>query len=101
MLGLQTFFPLANEHLVEAGVIELTDLINLIAINPRKVLKKSQIVLEEGSVADLTVFNPQKTWTFDKKDIPSVSKNSPFIGKEMKGKVLGTCLKGKWQPNFA
>ncbi|MEZ4774966.1 MAG: dihydroorotase [Bacteroidia bacterium] len=98
MLGLQTFFPLANMQLVNQQVISMGRLIEMIAINPRKILGKPSVSVKPGSVADLTIFDPQAVWTYDISHIPSRSKNSPFIGQSLRGKVLGTCLKGKWQP---
>jgi len=43
-----------------------------------------------GEKANLTFFQPTKAWTFAQKDIQSKSKNTPFIGQQFKGKVLGT-----------
>ena len=52
-------------------------------------------VIKEGSIANITLFNPKETWTFNKENILSKSKNSAFIGIEMKGKVYGIYNQGK------
>lgn len=49
----------------------------------------SQPVIKEGEKAELTVFDPTIQWTLEKKHIKSKSMNTPFIGKSLKGKVLG------------
>lgn len=51
--------------------------------------------IEENKKADLTLFSTEGSWRFGKSDILSKSKNSAFIGTEMKGKVYGICNKGK------
>ncbi len=47
------------------------------------------LTIKEGNKASLTLFDPVKKWTVTEKDIRSKSKNSPFIGKELTGKVFG------------
>lgn len=51
-------------------------------------------VIKEGSIANITLFNPNGNWTFNKENILSKSKNSAFIGNIMKGKVYGIYNKG-------
>lgn len=69
-------------------------IIELIAINPRRILGLQIPTIEEGNMAELSFFNPEKEWTFSKKDIQSKSTNSPFIGKTLKGKALGIFNEG-------
>jgi dihydroorotase len=52
-------------------------------------MKLPEIKIIEGEVANLTVFDLEKEWTFSLSDIRSKSSNTPFIGFEMKGMVLG------------
>jgi len=86
MIGLQTAFSLA----LQAGLpVEL--IVEKLAINPRKILNVSALVLEEGQPANLVVFNAADTWTFDKQNNRSKSANSPFLGQNLKGKILLTC----------
>ena len=51
--------------------------------------------IEEGKKANLTFFNPDENWVFDKEKINSKSKNSAFLGMKMKGKVYGIFSEGK------
>ena len=51
--------------------------------------------IKEGNIANLSFFNPEKTWTFTKENIQSKSKNSAFLGLEMKGKAYGIYNQGK------
>lgn len=89
MLSLQSFFSLANEHLIEPNIIDLAMWVNLVSYTPRKILQLPELRIEAGSSANLTLFNPDSSWTFKQGDIPSRAKNSPFINKKLKGKVLG------------
>lgn len=95
MLGLQTFYPLAQQHLVESGYLSEEALIMLISLNPREILGKERVSLIEGGMADLTFFSPTVEWTLEAKDIPSQAKNSPYIGQNLKGKVWGVMTGGK------
>jgi dihydroorotase len=51
--------------------------------------------ISEGSKADLTVFTPNINWTFNTSDILSGTKNTPFIGHELRGMVHGIVNNGK------
>ena len=92
-LGLQTMYPLYNTHLTK--VIKLDSFIEKVAIRPRQLLNIELPKIEEGAVANLTIFDPKPIWTFTKKDILSKSKNSPIVGMELKGKVVGVVNNGK------
>ena len=87
IIGLQTLFSLANE--IFEGELELADLIQKFSINPRTVLQLDIPKIEEGYKANLTLFNPDLKWTFAERENASKSNNSPFLGKDLKGKSLG------------
>jgi len=61
----------------------------------RNVFSSENQPIEENKKANLTLFSNEGNWRFEKSDILSKSKNSAFIGTEMKGKVYGICNKGK------
>ena len=63
--------------------------------NPRRILGLEPIFLTEGSIADITVFDPNLEWIVEKKKLHSKSKNSVFKGEKLKGKVLYTISKGE------
>ena len=94
-LGLQTTYSLYNTHL--SKVIDAESFVEKVAIQPRKLLNIDLPLIEEGAVANLTIFDPNYEWSFSKKDILSKSKNSPAIGMELKGKVIGIVNNGKSQ----
>ena len=85
--GLQTAFPLACTHLEKHIGIE--GIIQKMAINPRTVLQLDVPVIEKEFSANITLFNPTKKWTLTKEMLVSKSTNTPFIGTEFTGKVLG------------
>lgn len=76
------------------GKIEWSRIIELISINPRRVLGLEIPTIKEGQWAELSFFNPDKEWIFSKEHLQSKSSNSPFIGKALKGKALGIYNEG-------
>lgn len=74
------------------GHLTINEIIEAISIKPRQVLGLAVPTIEIGSVANLTVFAPDMTWTFEQS--LSKSNNSPFLGKDLKGKVLGIVNNG-------
>ena len=86
IIGLESAFGLLCKHLTPH--IELSQLIEKNAINPRKTLGLDQATISEGNIANITFFNPDLEWEFKKTDIKSKSNNTPFLGKLLKGKAL-------------
>src|SRR5438128_3846321 len=89
--GLETAVGLALTKL-QLGVGRL---IELFSINPQKIMKVTPWGLFEGSVADLTVLDLNRNWTFDVTQSRSRSRNSPFNGWQLKGKAVATIVGGK------
>jgi dihydroorotase len=94
MIALQTAFPLACQLEKEIG---LEGIVEKMSINPRKVLGLEAASIEEKAAANLFLFNPKTEWTLEEADIASKSKNSPFIGKQLQGKILGVVNNGMIQ----
>ncbi|MCC6727587.1 MAG: dihydroorotase [Saprospiraceae bacterium] len=92
-IGLETAFGLSWMHLHNS--LTISQFIEKIAIAPRKLLGLPVPKIGPGEAASLTIFNPNTEWTFSAKDIQSRSKNTPFVGWRMKGKVVGVINKGK------
>jgi len=90
MIGTQTLFATLNE----VKGLSLEDKINAIAIRPRKVMKLPISPIEQNSIANLTIFNPELEYTLSAEDLASLSKNTPLIGKKLKGKALGVINNG-------
>ena len=94
IIGLETTYSLCNTFLND--ILEIEDMVTILAFNPRKLLNLPQPSIEEGVMANLTIFDPNLEWTFSQKDIQSKSKNTPFVDHEFKGKVLGVVNNGKY-----
>lgn len=92
--GLETSLGLVNTYLVKTGHIDYDRMVELMCINPRDILRIPQVTLEVGSVADITLFDPEETWTVKAEDMYSKSLNSPFIGYELVGKPTDVFCKG-------
>lgn len=88
IIGLETAFGCLNKVLSKH--IDLSSIIKTLTTNPRKVYQLAIPQIKVGEKAELTFFNPNKSWVFSNKDIYSKSKNTPFIGEELKGKVITT-----------
>lgn len=86
MIGLQTSYAVANTAL--EGISQ-ERLVELFAINSRKILGLEVPTITEGAKASLTLFNPTQKWSLQKQAVQSLSTNSPFIGVELTGKPLG------------
>ena len=85
-IGLQTAFAAALTYSGKTA----EELLPFFTSKPAEILGMDSRKIEEGEQADLTVIDAEATYLFEKKDIRSLSKNSPFIGKYLKGKILGT-----------
>ncbi len=89
--GLETAFAVLSTT-VEGLAVE--KIVEMLAINPRRIFKMETATIKEGNKATITLFDPYKKWTFTEKDIKSLSRNTPFIGRSFKGKPLGIINNG-------
>lgn len=94
IIGLETSLPLSLA-LVEGKVFDLNALITAMSLNPARILGIDRGTLAPGSVADITIIDPDAVWTVEAEKLASRSKNSPFLGKEMKGRATYTIVDGK------
>lgn len=88
--GLETVFSLLMTH--NRG-LPLGVLISKLTARPRQILRLPAISLAEGQPANLTLFDPAGPWTY--KHTRSKSKNSPFLGQALTGRVVGTVHQGQ------
>lgn len=92
MINLQTF----GAHLVTLSkVMDWEVLVEKITINPRRLLGLEIPKIEVEEKANLTLFDPNRTWTFDEKSNFSKSKNSPWLNKELVGKTIAVFNNGR------
>jgi dihydroorotase len=95
IVGLETAVSLCLDRLVHAGVIGLPRLVELLSLNPARVLGIPGGTLSEGAQADLTVLAPDATVTIDARSFKSKSKNTPFDGWTLRGGVAATIVGGR------
>ncbi len=95
IVGLETAVPLALDRLVHAGVIRLPRLVELMSVNPARILRIPGGTLSEGAPADITILAPDVKVTIDAAALRSRSKNTPFNGWELRGGVAATIVGGR------
>ncbi len=97
ILGLQTSLPILLTF-VHSGKLSLSRVIESMTVAPARLLGlKESGTLRPGSPADLILLNLNEEWTLDPEAVVSKSKNSPFLGRKFKGKVIRTMLEGNWK----
>ena len=87
MIGLESCLGVVNKVLVKDNGMSLKSLIEKLTVNPRKIMNIDRNLFAIGEKAQITIFDPNKKWTFSEKDIYSKSSNSPFLGHDLVGKV--------------
>lgn len=95
IIGFETALAAIVTNLIDKGLLTELDMVRLTSYNPAKLLKIDRGEIKEGKIADLTIYNPNEEYTYTKDMIVSKSKNTPFIGKKLKGKVEYTIVSGK------
>lgn len=94
IIGLQTSLPLTLA-LVREGVMDLITAMEKLTANPAKILGVKGGIIEEGSDADLTLIDLDREYSLTAEDIKSKSRNSPFIGRPLRGKAVLTMVGGR------
>ena len=98
IIGLETSLPLTLA-LVREGVISESRMVELMSVAPARILGVPGGSLAVGDVADVTVIDPERQFTYTKEMIVSKSANSPFIGWKLQGKAVLTLLGGRTTHN--
>ena len=93
--GLETELALALMQLYHTGRLGLPEVIAKFTVAPARLLRLPKGTLSVGSDADITVFDPDREWVFDKGASASKSKNSPFYGWPLRGKAVATIVGGR------
>src|SRR5687768_16992690 len=95
IVGLETAVALALDRLVHAGLIGLSRLVELLSVNPARILRVPGGSLSAGALADITVLAPALMTRVDAAKMRSRSKNTPFDGWELRGSVAATIVGGR------
>jgi dihydroorotase len=94
--GLETAVGLAFEKLVHTGTIDLPRMVEMFSTNPARIFNLSgRGTLKVGSIADVTILDPDLKWTYRVAETKSKSKNSPFDGWSFTGAPVATIVGGK------
>lgn len=94
MTGLETSLALVLTNLVNKGELDYSQMVGLMAIAPREILGLEPVKIAEGSVADLTIFDPEVEWTVSDAEFESRAKNSGFVGATLKGRATDVYVGG-------
>jgi dihydroorotase len=93
--GLETCVPLCLDRLVHPGLITMSRFVELLSVNPARILHIPGGSIVEGAPADLTLLAPDLTVKVDAKAMKSKSKNTPFDGWVLRGGVAATIVAGR------
>lgn len=95
IVGLETAVPLALDRLVHAGLIPLARLVELMSLNPARILGVTGGTLAPGAPADLTILAPDHHTVVDPARFKTKSRNTPFGGWKLRGGVAATIVGGR------
>ncbi len=95
VIGLETILSAGITYLVGQTVLDMNELVKKLCVNPAKILGIKKGAIEPGYDADIAIVSKDKEWLVKKSCFVSRSKNSAFLGKNLKGVVDYTILSGK------
>ena len=96
VVGLETAFPVLFTHLVETKRLPLLSLIQKMTLNPANIIGfASKGRLSVGADADITLFETDSEFTIDPENFASKSRNTPFAGMSVKGRITHTIVSGR------
>jgi dihydroorotase len=95
-VGLETELGLFIDLLVHQNkTIGLPRLIEMFTANPARLLQIEAGTFSPGRTADVTLIDPELEWTFDATASQSISRNTPFDGRKLKGRAVRTIVGGR------
>ena len=92
-IGMET--SLAATLTALQGKLSLSEILEKMSVNPARILGIPGGTLREGTNADVVLFDPEKEWVVDPEELHGKSKNTPFKGRKLKGKVVLTIFRGR------
>ncbi|HSG80888.1 MAG TPA: amidohydrolase family protein, partial [Gemmatimonadota bacterium] len=95
IVGLETALGVCIRELVVSGRMGLPDLVERMSCVPAKIAGLPAGTLAEGTPADIVVFDPDASWVCEPERFLSLSRNTPFAGQELVGKVVMTFVGGR------
>ena len=95
MTGLETSLALVLTNMVRTGKMGYDRVVEAMSIAPRRILGLEPVSIRPGSVADITVFDPELTWTVGEDGFESKATNSGFTGAELTGRATDVFVGGK------
>lgn len=95
IVGLETALALVVTELVEAGIIDFPTLVDRMSTRPARLFHLDGGTLAEGSVADVTVFDPAREWVVDPARFLSKGRNTPYAGDRVRGRAVYTIVGGR------
>ncbi|NTU58753.1 MAG: dihydroorotase [Chlorobiaceae bacterium] len=99
IIGLETALGLTISELVEKKVVSLFRAVELLSTNPRRILGLEKILFKAGEKANLCIIDTECSWTVNEESFRSKSRNTPFMGRTLKGKSMGVFHNGKLMMN--
>jgi dihydroorotase len=86
IIGLETSLAVSLTFLVHKNYLSLSQLIEKMSVNPRRILQLPEIRIEKGAKANLTIFSPDEEWEVDTLKFKSMARNCPYHGMKLNGK---------------
>ena len=94
IVGLETALPICYTELVQPGILSVIELMDRMSYGPARILGINRGTLMAGSPADITIFESQEKYLINRNDFKSKSRNTPFDGRQVWGKVKMTVVDG-------
>ena len=95
IVGLETALGLSLSELVHTGLIDLATLVERMSCAPARAFSLAGGTLRVGAPADVTLFDPSLEWTVDAASFVSLSRNTPFDGRRLRGRAVRTIVAGR------
>lgn len=95
IVGLETAAALTYTELVDKGWLSVMQMAEKMSYNPAQIIGIDKGTVQEGKTADLVIFHPEKCYKIDASTFESKGRNTPFDGRDVKGKVMMTICGGK------
>ena len=95
IVGLETALAVVVTHLVASGIISYATLVDRMSCTPARTFHLPGGTLRKGSVADVTVFDPEARWIVDPSKFLTKGRNSPYTGRELVGRTACTVVGGR------